>query len=250
MEIELTGTYPIIIGGENTGQVNISREGLFWVFEAKCAMQEELVRLSVYGDGREGYLGVMSPEGEGLTLQKKLSRTAVAEFPSKIEFAGLKGQPPPVPESGNGGQKESETQPESEAISENTVPQEVSIPPPDSGNTPLINEISKSFKYISPQSETIMPEFVRTSPPVKTEPETNWRSCPLPCSLFTDIEAKSVTGGIRGAMSCTAEDCTRLAVPLSEAHAIGRRSILRFNESAEIGGTTYVVCKIRNGRPI
>lgn len=252
METELIGTYPIIIGGENTGELSISREGLFWVFDARCAMQEELVRLSIYGDGREGYLGVMSPDGEWLCLQKRLSRAAVADFPTTIEYAGLKGQQSQAPEGKRDdlAAAETESEPELEAISDDTIPQEVSIPPPNGNSSPLINDIPNSFMYISPQSKTISQDPVHSYPSANIQTDINWRSCPLPCSLFTDIEAKSITGSIRGAMSYTSGDCTRLAVPLSEAHTIGHRSILRFNESTEIGGTTYVVCKIKNGKPI
>ncbi|MGI5986399.1 MAG: hypothetical protein ACOX7O_11225, partial [Oscillospiraceae bacterium] len=63
MENEITGIYPIIFDDMTVGEIAITREGLFWTFAAKCEMRDEIVRLSVFGDGEEGYLGVMEPDG-------------------------------------------------------------------------------------------------------------------------------------------------------------------------------------------
>lgn len=92
MEIEIAGCYPIILDGETAGEITVSHEGLFWIFEANCEMRDEIVRLSVYGDGKEGYLGIMEPFGEMLRLTKKFSRAALQEFPERISHAGQKGE--------------------------------------------------------------------------------------------------------------------------------------------------------------
>ena len=47
--------YPLMLEGKRAGTVAVRREGLFTVFEAQCSVQRELLRLSVYGQGREGY---------------------------------------------------------------------------------------------------------------------------------------------------------------------------------------------------
>ena len=98
--------YPIIIDGELAGKLTVDRQGALTAFHAECSSLPGLVRLSVYGGGREGYLGVLAPEGEKLTLHKALSRAAMREFPPEIESverAGLdraaspKGEETPEP---------------------------------------------------------------------------------------------------------------------------------------------------------
>ena len=61
--------YPITIDGENAGTLTVEQQGARTVFTAECAMRPELVRISVYGGGREGYLGVLAPEGGMLRLR-------------------------------------------------------------------------------------------------------------------------------------------------------------------------------------
>ena len=86
----MLGKYPVISSGETIGQIEITQDGLFTVFEAKCSDQGEILRLSVYGQ-TEGYLGVMQPENGWLTLKKRLSRAALKEFPESIDYAGPAG---------------------------------------------------------------------------------------------------------------------------------------------------------------
>lgn len=83
--------YPIIIDGAEAGTLNVTAEGLFTVFEANVQAREGLVRLSVYGGGQEGYLGVMQPWSGGLYLRRRLSRRECAALPREIEYAGLAG---------------------------------------------------------------------------------------------------------------------------------------------------------------
>lgn len=57
-----------------------------------------MLRLSVYGGGREGYLGVMSPAGDGrVALRRSLSRAALRGFPERIEYAAPSGEAAPAP---------------------------------------------------------------------------------------------------------------------------------------------------------
>ncbi len=94
----MSETYPVLINGEKKGTLAISREGLTTRFDAKCEDPGTLVRLSVYGGGREGYLGVMTPENGVLTLHRKLTRAALAAFPAEIEFAAEAGRRSAAPE--------------------------------------------------------------------------------------------------------------------------------------------------------
>ena len=94
----MSETYPVLINGEKKGTLAVSREGLTTRFDAKCEDPGTLVRLSVYGSGREGYLGVMTPENGVLTLHRKLTRAALAAFPAEIEFAAEAGRKSAAPE--------------------------------------------------------------------------------------------------------------------------------------------------------
>lgn len=86
--------YPIISSGERVGTLTVTRQGLLTVFDATAADGGEVFRLSVYGVGGEGYLGVMCPENGMLRLVKKLSRNAMAGFPGTIEYAAPAGEQP------------------------------------------------------------------------------------------------------------------------------------------------------------
>lgn len=94
----MEGRYPLLLDGERAGELTVTAEGGWTVFIVRCERASGLVRVSVYGAGREGYLGVLAPEGEGLTLRRRLSRSALRDFPPEIEYAGRAGQPLPQPE--------------------------------------------------------------------------------------------------------------------------------------------------------
>ena len=91
----MSETYPIHIDGEKKGLLTVTEEGLCRVFRGRCEDPGRLVRLSVYGEGKEGYLGVMEPENGALTLCRKLSRGAMASFPERIEYAAEAGSAAP-----------------------------------------------------------------------------------------------------------------------------------------------------------
>lgn len=59
----MTGTYPVLLDGKHKGTLRVTQEGLNTIFEIRCEHPGRVVRLSVYGGGREGYLGVPAPEG-------------------------------------------------------------------------------------------------------------------------------------------------------------------------------------------
>lgn len=87
----MEGTYPVVIDGELVGKLTVRTEGGRMCFDITTVMLQGIVRVSVYGDGKEGYLGVLTPENDGLGLHKKLSRTQLREFPVEIEAAERAG---------------------------------------------------------------------------------------------------------------------------------------------------------------
>ena len=80
----LEGIYPIIIDGELAGKLTVTVQGARTVFDAVCRPLVGIVRISVYGGGREGALGVLAPDGEQFSLHKMISRTELKAFPAEI----------------------------------------------------------------------------------------------------------------------------------------------------------------------
>ncbi len=85
--------YPLILDGKEIGTVCVHGEGGWTLFDACGETVPGIVRISVYGGGKEGYLGVLAPEDGGLALHRRFSRNAMRGFPEPIEYAGRAGQP-------------------------------------------------------------------------------------------------------------------------------------------------------------
>lgn len=95
----MEGSWPVMFGGREIGSLRAYARGAMTVFEAEAADPGGVLRLSVYGGGREGYLGVMSPTGEGrVALRRSLSRAVLRGFPERIEYAAPSGEAAPAPE--------------------------------------------------------------------------------------------------------------------------------------------------------
>lgn len=109
----MEGKYPLLIDGRESGELRVTRRGALTLFEAEAEDGGGILRLSVYGGGREGYLGVMSPSGEGrVALRRQLSRAALRGFPEQIEYAAPAGAAPAVTEPEPGPEPESAPEPE------------------------------------------------------------------------------------------------------------------------------------------
>lgn len=109
----MEGKYPLLIDGRESGELRVTRRGALTLFEAEAEDGGGILRLSVYGGGREGYLGVMSPSGEGrVALRRQLSRAALRDFPEHIEYAAPAGAAPAVTEPEPGPEPESAPEPE------------------------------------------------------------------------------------------------------------------------------------------
>ena len=105
--------YPLLIDGRESGELRVTRRGALTLIEAEAEDGGGILRLSVYGGGREGYLGVMSPSGEGrVALRRQLSRAALRDFPEQIEYAAPAGAAPAVTEPEPGPEPESAPEPE------------------------------------------------------------------------------------------------------------------------------------------
>ena len=147
----MLGEYPVIVNGQETGTLRVSREGLMTLFDARCRDPGELLRLSVYGEC-EAYLGVMVPDGQGeVRLRKSYSRSALAGFPESIRFAGPSGL------------KEAESPADAPETSRSNVPPEPETPEePNSPETPQ-----------SPEARETAPE--RPNIDGEEQPPIRWR---------------------------------------------------------------------------
>lgn len=167
---------PVYINQEEAGQLRISQDGLYTVFEAKAKGGSTLVRLWAHGSGKSAYLGVMQPWSGGLWLRRKLSALERKSFPDPIEFvsdceAGQKlteiclhnddsENESPIPEEQFGLHNfESETVKDSE-IAENES---------------LHNVIAEAQQTCEEQSHTDLHNF-----------ETDLHACPWPAELPED----------------------------------------------------------------
>ena len=108
-------TVPIYIDGKEAGTLAVERQGPVTVMTADMADVGRVVRLTVYGGGKAGYLGVPAPVDGRLRLTKRLSPNQMRAFPQKPEYAAERPRevkkaptPPalPAPETQDGGEQE------------------------------------------------------------------------------------------------------------------------------------------------
>lgn len=94
----MEGTYPLMIDGKLMGKLTVTPKGAGTEFSVSCRMLPGIVRISVYGGGREGYLGVLAPEEGELRLRRCLSRSDLRTFPTEFSHAGRAGEQEPASE--------------------------------------------------------------------------------------------------------------------------------------------------------
>ena len=87
MNLELS--IPILYANKPVGTLSIEQDGLYTVYTGTCAVPElRSLRLSVYGENKETYLGLMLPDGEGnLRVRKRLTRLERSRLPDEPLFA-------------------------------------------------------------------------------------------------------------------------------------------------------------------
>lgn len=77
--------YPILLSGYRAGKLNMSRDGLYTLFQARIPGVGGLYRLWLQGEGRSAALGLMTPGAGGLMLRRRMSRLEMEKLPGKIE---------------------------------------------------------------------------------------------------------------------------------------------------------------------
>lgn len=76
---------PVYFDNVRCSQGAITQSGLYRLVRASCPLREGLVRLWLCGGGRCVCLGVMLPQGDKLTFEKRFSRAASADWPERPE---------------------------------------------------------------------------------------------------------------------------------------------------------------------
>ena len=111
---------PILYANKPVGTLTAEDDGLYRVYSAVCKVPElRRLRLSVYGENKETYLGLMLPDGSGsLTLRKRLTRTERSRLPDPALFAA----------------EEHAVFPELSPTQETPPPQEDTVPAPGEGD--------------------------------------------------------------------------------------------------------------------
>ena len=76
----MEGTYKVFFGGQNVGNVRVSREGLYYCFHCRCRLSGEIVcKLIVTCGDVQVHLGVLIPTGEGFGLETKVPAKRLGE---------------------------------------------------------------------------------------------------------------------------------------------------------------------------
>lgn len=224
-------TYPIVIDEELAGKLTVDARGGRTVFNAECRMLPGIVRLSVYGGGKEGYLGVLAPEDGKLRLRKALSRDQMKEFPSEIESAersGLDRTPEPEQDVGTA-HGDAPTQEEQDVGAAHGVAptQEEQDVGTVHGAAPTQEEQDAGAAHGA------APEETETEPPRE-----------LPQEVPEDTEALSWYSSPDGALVCFDGVRNLIALPVGDA---------RIPEGVEgerrtVEGRDYLVYRTKDGR--
>lgn len=259
MEYDFSGNYPLILAGETAGEVKVSREGVYWSFEANCEKREELVRLSVYGEGKEGYLGIMEPAAEELRLSRRLSRANMKGFPGQITHGGQRGEPqnlakpeetaPAENQEETKTEEQAETKTEEQAETKTEEPEEAKADEPDSyrGEFPSSYYNQEESNTEAPLDEN-KPPTLALSVPLDEIEGLLWGPCALPCSLFSGLAEKTLCGGISRAYLAREGDYLYLAAPEEAVRDFPKTTTMNFEDTITFSGEKYLICKIkRNG---
>ncbi len=69
----MEGTYPILMGREKVGQVQVQRCGLYYSFFCRCHLHSETIcKIHVTCGGHHESLGIPAPSGDCFELHRKL----------------------------------------------------------------------------------------------------------------------------------------------------------------------------------
>ena len=91
--------WPILAEGAPIGWLRTEQEGLYTRFRGEAVWEQGVLRLWVFGDGTQAYVGVMVPDGAGkVRLNRSFSATDLRGFPEPILSAGPEERTTPMKE--------------------------------------------------------------------------------------------------------------------------------------------------------
>ena len=69
----MEGNYPILMGGKEIGTVKVTRQGLYYSIDCRCALSGEVIcRVTVTCGEKTHSLGIPVPEGGAFVLRTRL----------------------------------------------------------------------------------------------------------------------------------------------------------------------------------
>lgn len=85
--------YPFYYKGKRSGTFSLTESGIFSLLRVEGEnIYEKMLRLSVYGEGKEYYLGIAEIKNANVYIEKKLSRSEMKNLPGIIEYAAESGK--------------------------------------------------------------------------------------------------------------------------------------------------------------
>lgn len=85
--------YDVFMSGKNIGNVNVTKEGLYYVFHCRCDLPDsEIFRLFAENGKQVTDFGVLVPGKEGYTLLKKIPVKKFGEEPLSFRVTSQKQQ--------------------------------------------------------------------------------------------------------------------------------------------------------------
>ena len=208
----MDGNFTVTRGGAEVGLVTLTQKGakLEVVFRGAPPDSDNIYRLAAVCGGKAVTLGVPVPAEDGnIELMKSFSKTALRDLGFDAPSAFALVLPGETPD------KPAPAPPE---------PEDICVEMPE----PIAEE---------PVAETVAVQ----------EETDGWRPVENPAVMFAENGALTSAGEIAGALLREDGDTVFLAVPISEDAPFPVMSAFCLGEPQEIGGSDYLVFKLKNG---
>ncbi len=228
-----TGAFPVYLGGVRVGTVTVSQSNQRTSFACVCNnTTRDVLRLAAVCSGHFVPLGVVMPDGDTVRLNKNYTRAALGElgFDTAESYHLIHAG-----DVWHGDAIEPDRAPEPEPIKPEPAPVK---PEPVIMQAPPAETSSPNLD--APESE---PDTSEAAPPLN-----GWMPLGEPSGLFDDPELTNAVAELDGALTAQRDGAHLLAVPVSPAQPFAMMPVFCFGASEAIGGTDYIVFKIKNGR--
>ncbi|MGM9521528.1 MAG: hypothetical protein ACI3VB_03525 [Oscillospiraceae bacterium] len=280
--MSIFGTYDVFLNGDIAGELTVSRRQLLNVFAFRANTVFDVSRLICLSGGRAVSIGIPVPEAGGMSLTRSLSddslrrmglssidrcliidlNTPLSDFsePSEKAAPEVSAQensgPPSQNESPSGYNGPVLQEPAGSCGApedkEETVP---SVPTaaedqPSSCDGPDLAEAAAAGMTEDSPAGSAAAEAVETPRQRLAVPGAEgWYFEPEPWRLFSDASLSSLCRGLDGAMVRDNGTSIFLALPYSPNSPFPLIPAFRSGSAATIGGKSFIVYRIEDGRP-